>query len=1224
MGYTLEQLKAMGATPVQTGATSSVPTAPKKKYTYDELVKLGAQPQQEAPQPEPAPAEPSLGQKLAGRVAQAGTGVVQSVADVATGKTDAVQGMNRVPLRIAGAVAGGANDIISAALKPLFDKVVDKISDNKAVQKVAGLPKPEPEVNQSMMPPNQSVVPEKGLIERGVDTWKKFETSDPRSAQDVKDVGNIASFAPFGKATSMAVKPVAKPVVTAVKGALPTPPPPGKKVADTVGRVLQGDPEDQAIGQRVISQLDTSKIKKYIDFTKQSDDRVKQLSKAQDDLLDTDQTTRKLADLKYTQKVGDTNVEHNYVKDGLEQLANYYKKTNNPAKLAEIVAIATKANREGLTIKEVNNIARVHSRELNAFNANGELASGLTKIAAENTRMGLKNTARSLFDDPLSKQVDEEISDAIRVRELAEDRVNAVNTLEQKIMKNGIGAKLGRLVIDLLDVSSLGLVKGAGRSLLTSRGQGYHTLNALDLEKQLAKNLKFIKKQLDSGASEDDIIKRVEDYISLRGNQPLGGNRPRNSSMDSKMSSRTARKDALTKTKIMTANKSKSQNIPKGLAQPKKSVKKPLSGFSAEVGVTSFRGKAVKTVKETDSYYETARAKGFENNLSKTTDEFGVKLDNVRKVAGSWEGSIEPSFSAKVTGTKKGILAHASANAKKANQDAVIVFIKGKGKGTKYQFKGITNPDASLAKLHKHGISGASVDGNELRVYDVDGTLAKQVQAFGDEVGIMPIATKGDVQLIFKNDYDTYINAGRKRGSGSGGDVRTPLPKPQRKGVDSKKKDSSLEGKTVFRASKHKEGTGQGTFVSTSRSYADSYNRGGGQETTELIIGKLSPSETYKTTSAWRAYLELVPNGEHAAAIKNELSLGGGVKNGLLNYGTRGLPNDIQHAIDKKVFEELKKRGIKIAQYDNPAEMGYDMGFRSSSPDEIQIIDPSVVKNKSQLKADDFERAPDLSPTDRAIETRAFDKIKKSEAKILAEYKKLHGNAVNADDFRPFFKDVGYKGHNAAAVQEPSSYLAKKARSAYLKGHKGKDVLATAGGSGSGKSSSLKGVPALNALRKKAILVYDSNFSTLASANKFIKEVKDSGNRFTGIFTYRDPLDSLVDGVVKRMLTNPKEMGRLVPNKITAKNHIDSFDVLQQLIKDGNVFRIVDNSLGFGKSKEVSLAQLQKKAKYPSVEELTKMFNRKIEELYKNKTPFRGDDGKMHRITKEQYEGLTS
>lgn len=270
---------------------------------------------------------------------------------------------------------------------------------------------------------------------------------------------------------------------------------------------------------------------------------------------------------------------------------------------------------------------------------------------------------------------------------------------------------------------------------------------------------------------------------------------------------------------------------------------------------------------------------------------------------------------------------------------------------------------------------------------------------------------------------------------------------------------------------------------------------------------------------------------------------------------------------------------------------------------------PAPVSTPKITSIDKFEKADSLSPKDRAVETAAFKKVLQNEDKILADYTQKYGKVINTDNFRQFFD--GYNGTNAAAVQEPASYLAKRARAEALKNP---EPFATvlAGGSGVGKTSAVKNVNQLKNTMRNSAMIFDGNLSTMKSAEKVIKEAEAAGKIVNLVYTYRDPTDSIVNGVVKRMLTNAEEKGRLVPTKVVANNHIGSWEVIKQLHERGYDIAFIDNSLGPNNAKLVSYEDLAKKIKYPSEPRLRQAFNREVKKLYDTR-----------QITKKQYEGYT-
>lgn len=329
-------------------------------------------------------------------------------------------------------------------------------------------------------------------------------------------------------------------------------------------------------------------------------------------------------------------------------------------------------------------------------------------------------------------------------------------------------------------------------------------------------------------------------------------------------------------------------------------------------------------------------------------------------------------------------------------------------------------------------------------------------------------------------------------------------------------------------------------------------------------------------------------------------TLTGAVTKVLERVGGERLQNTMRQSTLRKAGEISKPKGATP-------------GSSPSTAQPVLKVSPSLNPTTSKEKVNslggyNFERAKGLSPENQSIEEQAFLKIVSSEDNLLKQYKAKHGKEINTDNFRPLFKEEGYNGANAAAVQEPSSYLAKKAFADALK-NDGKFALFSAGGSGVGKSFGIKSVPELTKLKEDSAVVFDSNLSSYDSAIKKIKQVESAGKEFQGVYTYRNPIKALTDGVVKRMRDNPEEMGRIVPTKVIADNHIKSLEVVKKLINEGYNFNIVDNSFDGGSAKLSSLKEIESKAKYPSVKELTDIMNKKIKELY--------DRGEL---TPEQYK----
>lgn len=316
-------------------------------------------------------------------------------------------------------------------------------------------------------------------------------------ASGIKGAG--AGFA-FGAGTSIGGKLVGKAF--------------GKKPVDTKkisGAIFQGKKAEQDIGARVLKGLDTGKVRTFDDLTKVISEGNKALTASKDELLRKTTDTFKLNKLKFSQKVGDKVVKTNFVDEALIQLKNQFKSTNDVKALSEINQLIAKSKKVGLTLTEVEKIARLHGSTLKGFNISGQLSSGLNKQAAENTRSGVKNTIAELTGSKTKfKALDKQISESIKVEGLSKKMSEAVNKLTQRSVSVGPLAKLGGLVGKVVNIFSGGGASGIARSLLfgtTPSKAGQKVLNVLELERTLQKNLKLLQKA--STSNNESIVRRA-------------------------------------------------------------------------------------------------------------------------------------------------------------------------------------------------------------------------------------------------------------------------------------------------------------------------------------------------------------------------------------------------------------------------------------------------------------------------------------------------------------------------------------------------------------------------------------------------------------------------------------------------------------------------------------------------------------------------------------------
>lgn len=257
-----------------------------------------------------------------------------------------------------------------------------------------------------------------------------------------------------------------------------------------------------------------------------------------------------------------------------------------------------------------------------------------------------------------------------------------------------------------------------------------------------------------------------------------------------------------------------------------------------------------------------------------------------------------------------------------------------------------------------------------------------------------------------------------------------------------------------------------------------------------------------------------------------------------------------------------------------------------------------------------FERTKTHSKEEAADQESSILQFITEKKKLTKEYIQKNGVIVNTDDARKLF-DV-YNGQNASAVHEASSAVSKEVVKKLLKSKKFNKINMYAGGAGSGKTSAIKNL--VEGVEQTADAIIDGNMASFDGAVSKIGQYLETGRDLDIYYVYREPLDAWENGVIKRMLTNKAEMGRIVPLSKFIENTEGSLETIKLLIENGvdktkgvNL-KLIDNSLGYNKQAFMD----QKKLKSISYsKDLRSQLEKRTKELYK--------EGK---ITKVQLEGL--
>jgi hypothetical protein len=218
----------------------------------------------------------------------------------------------------------------------------------------------------------------------------------------------------------------------------------------------------------------------------------------------------------------------------------------------------------------------------------------------------------------------------------------------------------------------------------------------------------------------------------------------------------------------------------------------------------------------------------------------------------------------------------------------------------------------------------------------------------------------------------------------------------------------------------------------------------------------------------------------------------------------------------------------------------------NGTPVEQSYLKPEAGDEPGQLYVDRFKTSLDAERL--AAQGRAADALEADPAKFVADYRARFDNVVGADQAKELFEDYqtpAQRTANDLAMHRPASTLARavfqqlvtepvpEGRQPY--------VLFTAGGTGSGKSTSLDHVFGPD-LREAAHVVYDSTLSNLEGARKDINMALGNQHDVVVVFTDKDVVDAF-----ESTLERGARMGRPVTLKTHLQTHRKAVEVFQTL-----------------------------------------------------------------------------
>ena len=280
-------------------------------------------------------------------------------------------------------------------------------------------------------------------------------------------------------------------------------------------------------------------------------------------------------------------------------------------------------------------------------------------------------------------------------------------------------------------------------------------------------------------------------------------------------------------------------------------------------------------------------------------------------------------------------------------------------------------------------------------------------------------------------------------------------------------------------------------------------------------------------------------------------------------------------------------------------------------------------------------KGKDLSAEERRVEARFAKYLETHTDEAIARYTAKYGKEINTDNVRELSIDYAPGGPEAedpatrrartkwsAAVQEPASALSKEIYRRALKKSPGpkqrRQVVFTAGGAGVGKTTSIQQVSGLAGMLDAAEIVYDTTLSDFRSVMDRIKQGVAAGRVVSIIFLYRDPIESLVGGVLPRA----ERMGRTLPLDVFLDTHMGAAEVLEKIAQtykgdDRVAIAIIDNSRGRGKAARSNIAFVKSAAGKYRREELKATLSAALDEAYE-----KGKRGEKGGISEAVYRAI--
>ena len=242
-----------------------------------------------------------------------------------------------------------------------------------------------------------------------------------------------------------------------------------------------------------------------------------------------------------------------------------------------------------------------------------------------------------------------------------------------------------------------------------------------------------------------------------------------------------------------------------------------------------------------------------------------------------------------------------------------------------------------------------------------------------------------------------------------------------------------------------------------------------------------------------------------------------------------------------------------------------------------------------------YHHFQNLSPDERAVERRYAAQISANLPVYVAAYRHLFGNVLNTDSARELSRDYApdgpdiptnpdrYSDQNrdhrmryTLATQGPSRELAIQVYHQMLREQppEGAEshVVFTAGGAGSGKSTSIGRVPEVQSLVDRSQIVFDTTMSNSQAAD-LLQMALATGRKVTVVYVYRRPEDAFAGMIGRARATGrPVSMTNFIGTHLGAPRTILAlYGRFQSQIVSGQLaIRVIDNTGRLEDAREIA------------------------------------------------------